>query len=390
MKKEIFQKIIGISIIMVIVCANITLAASKTDLTNKQEDINDKIDQAKENLEGVKENKSEKLQELEKLTGQIAEYENEISELDSQIKELNSSIADAEEKIRMATEEFNEKQELLDKSLVSIYETGGISYLDVLLNSQDITEFISNYYMVEELTSYNTELLQKIDKQKKEIEAAKAGLEENKQKVETAKKNEQIKQNQLKNAKQEKNKQVKELSEEEKKIQEEIDQFEKDKKQIQAELKRIAEEEKKNNTSDITNNPSASGYIKPVVGYSITTGMYYSSGKYHGAVDYSGAGIAGKPVLAVKDGTVVTSVALKNSDGSYRSYGEYIVINHHDGTMTLYAHGMPGSRKVSAGQKVKQGQTIMNVGTTGNSTGYHLHFEVLVNGVRVNPKLYLP
>ena len=109
----------------------------------------------------------------------------------------------------------------------------------------------------------------------------------------------------------------------------------------------------------------------------------------HTGVDFSGPGISGKPVLAAKSGTVVTSTALKNSNGTYRSYGEYIVINHHDGTMTLYAHGAPGSRLVSAGQKVSQGQQIMSVGTTGNSTGYHLHFEVRVNGVPVNPAPYL-
>ena len=142
------------------------------------------------------------------------------------------------------------------------------------------------------------------------------------------------------------------------------------------------------NVSNTPNNPSASGYIRPVVGYSITTGWMGYSG--HTGVDFSGSGISGKPVLAVKAGTVVTSTALKYSNGNYRSYGEYIVINHHDGTMTLYAHGAPGSRLVSAGQSVSQGQQIMSVGTTGNSTGYHLHFEVRVNGRPVNPTPYLP
>ena len=128
----------------------------------------------------------------------------------------------------------------------------------------------------------------------------------------------------------------------------------------------------------------------PVSGYPITTGLYYSSGRYHGAVDFSGSGILGQPVVAVKAGTVVTSTAAKTASGNYYSYGEYIIINHHDGTMTLYAHGQAGSRKVSAGQTVSQGQVIMNVGSTGNSTGPHLHFEVRVNGSRVDPRPYLP
>ena len=80
----------------------------------------------------------------------------------------------------------------------------------------------------------------------------------------------------------------------------------------------------------------------------------------------------------------------KMKNGKYVSYGEYIIIDHGDGTMTLYAHMLAGSRTVSAGQKVSQGQQIGKVGSTGNSTGNHLHFEVFANGSRTNPTQYLP
>lgn len=128
-------------------------------------------------------------------------------------------------------------------------------------------------------------------------------------------------------------------------------------------------------------------FIKPVNSY-ITTGMYYSSGQYHGAVDFGAAGINGAPVYAVADGYVVTSTRLNGS------YGNYIIIAHYNGLYTLYAHGQDGSRKVSAGQTVKKGQQIMNVGSTGNSTGPHLHFEVRRSpgtySNRVDPRIYLP
>ena len=109
-------------------------------------------------------------------------------------------------------------------------------------------------------------------------------------------------------------------------------------------------------------------------------------------------------MVAAKSGKVVISETLTgnipnydsngNKIGSYRSYGEYIAILHDDGAITLYAHGKPGSRKVKVGQKVKQGQQIMNVGSTGNSTGPHLHFEVRTSpgtySYRKNPMNYLP
>ena len=80
----------------------------------------------------------------------------------------------------------------------------------------------------------------------------------------------------------------------------------------------------------------------------------------------------------------------KKRNGKYVSYGEYIIIDHQDGTMTLYAHGLSGSRLVKEGDYVSQGQQIMSVGSTGNSTGPHLHFEVFVGGKRTNPTSFLP
>ena len=144
------------------------------------------------------------------------------------------------------------------------------------------------------------------------------------------------------------------------------------------------------NSSGGISNPSSAGFIYPVPsGYAtITTNLYYSNGSYHGAVDFGTGGISGQPVYAVADGVVITAKALTTS------YGNYIIIMHRDGLYTLYAHGQPGSIAVSQGQYVTQGQQIMRVGNSGNSTGPHLHFEVRTgNGLysdRVDPRPYLP
>ena len=144
-------------------------------------------------------------------------------------------------------------------------------------------------------------------------------------------------------------------------------------------------------TTIISSNPSASGYIFPVAGLSTANiaNHNYPSYSGHTGVDVN-INVVGRSVVAVKAGTVVTSTALRYSNGNYRSYGEYIIINHHDGTMTLYAHMLAGSRTVSEGQSVSQGQVIGTVGSTGNSSGPHLHFEVRVGGSPVNPFPYLP
>ena len=391
--KKIAIKILGMMVIAVVILQfNIVMAATKSELNASSKETNKKIEEAKEELENIDAEKSEALQQVEELIMQISSAQSEIDELNTKISDMNAQIEESQAQLNKKQEEYDDKEALLEKRLVAAYEAGETSYLDVLFSSKSLTDLISNYYMLSEITQSDMELMDKIKKEQEEIEKAKQTLETSKQELDNAKTEKQQKATELQNAKNQKDTYVAQLNEQEKNTQAELEQFEQDKRAIQAELEEIARKEAANsggsNVSNTPNNPSASGYIRPVVGYSITTGWMGYAG--HTGVDFSGAGISGKPVLAVKAGTVVTSTALKYPNGNYKSYGEYIVINHHDGTMTLYAHGAPGSRLVSPGQSVSQGQQIMSVGTTGNSTGYHLHFEVRVNGRPVNPTPYLP
>ena len=391
--KKIGLKILGILITAIILLQyNVVIGATKSELNASSSETDQKIEEAKEELENISAEKSETLQQVEELITQISSYQSEIDDLDTKLSEINTQIESAQDKINEKQENYDEQQELLEKRLVATYEAGETSYLDVLLSSSSLTDLISNYYLISEITESDMELMEKIEKEKQEIETAKQELETNKKELDNTRAQKQQKTTELQNAIPQKDNYVAQLKEDEKNTQAELEQFEQDKRDIQAQLAEIARKEAVSsggsNGSNIANNPSSSGYIRPIVGYGITCGWMGYSG--HTGVDFSGSGIAGKPILAAKAGTVVTSTALKYSNGNYRSYGEYIVINHHDGTMTLYAHGAPGSRLVSAGQSVSQGQQIMSVGTTGNSTGYHLHFEVRVNGRPVNPAPYLP
>lgn len=137
--------------------------------------------------------------------------------------------------------------------------------------------------------------------------------------------------------------------------------------------------------SAIIDTPSGGRFAWPAPGlYTITAGYpNYANGRYHGGLDISGPSAGGKPVVAAESG-VVTSAGW-NSSG----YGYRVVIDHGNGLQTTYNHMQKGSISVKVGQKVKRGQTIGRVGSTGNSSGNHLHFEVIRNGTRVNPKPYL-
>lgn len=139
---------------------------------------------------------------------------------------------------------------------------------------------------------------------------------------------------------------------------------------------------------------TVTGWCFPVGGcsYANINNKFFPSYAKHTGVDIN-IGVIGKPVLAVADGRVIISTAKRNKNGLYVSYGEYIAIQHQDPNagmlVTYYCHMSPNSRTVNAGDNVIAGQQIGVVGSTGNSTGPHLHFEVRKNGAILNPLPFL-
>ena len=390
MKNNIIRNFAYINIVLLLIfIVPISIyAASKNELEDKSHELDKKIEETNTEIQGVKSQMSNELTQINRLNVQISEYQSEVDDLENRITKLEGEIAEKEAAIAQKEKEFAEKKEVLEKRLVAIYEAGNTSYLDMLLSSKGISDFISKYYLISEVANCDNELLDSIEKDRAAIALEKSELDSKKEQAEQAKTTAERKKNTLNLTVTEKNAMVSNLSAEEKSLEAQLEELEQDKRQITRELAKFAA----TNSSNITPvEPSAAGYISPLPGKTkanITTGFYGYRG--HTGSDFACG--AGTPVLAVKDGTVVTSTALRRSDGSYRSYGEYIAIDHHDGTITLYAHMLSGSRAVGAGASVSQGQQIGQVGSTGNSTGNHLHFEVRVgtSASPVNPAQYLP
>ncbi len=405
MKKVIF-KIFGVIIVSVMLLQTIVMAASTSELRDEKSDNQEKINDAKDELSDVQEQKSSTQEEINNLDSQISDYQSQIDDLDSKISDLNVQIEEAQKKLEEAQTEYDENKKLAEERLVIMQESGDTSYLDFILSSDSVTDLISSYYLASELAEADTELLDGLEEERQAVETAKQELESSKAELNNSKTTKQSASAQLEVLKQEKNTEVAKLSEDEKAIQAQIDELTEANKTIDKEIReaeaRIAAANKNNGGSSggaaagapsgsaNLNNVSSSGFIYPVpAAYAnITTGLYYSSGAYHGAVDFGSGGINGQPVFAVADGTVIIAKALTTS------YGNYIIIKHDNGLYTLYAHGQAGSITVKSGDRVAQGQQIMRVGSTGNSTGPHLHFEVRTSpgnyNNRVNPKDYLP
>ena len=406
MKKQSL-KVFSILIILIVVLQTTSVFAATNTVLNSQKSENDKkITEKQSNLEDVKEEKSETQQQVNDLSTKISEYQSQIDELDSKIGDLNSKIEEAQNQLQQKQEDYEKNKKLAEERLVVMQEEGDTSYLDFILKSSSLTDMISNFYLSSEVANADIELINKIDNEKKEVEKAKTELEDSKRDLDTSKAEKQGVSTQLQAAKNEKSAQVAKLSDDQKQIEEELDELQEANKQIQKEINanvakyqaQIAALNKKNNSSSKNNSSNNSGnsgnyngggsgvLARPVASGSITAGMYYPSGSYHGAIDYGVP--AGTPVYAAADGVVIKTANLTTS------YGTYVVIQHANGLQTWYAHGTSGSICVSEGQTVSRGQQIMKSGNSGHSTGAHLHFEVRVapynyNTCRVNPTNYM-
>lgn len=353
-------------LILILILVNVYVpiyAATQSDLEDQKSDLNTKIDETKSQQEDVQEELSEQRQEIQKLDQSITEIEDQITSLNIEIAELENSIDEAQEKLEQKQKEHEENQALMEERLVVMYEYGETSFLDMLFNSKNIVEFISNYYMLSQITQCDKELLETIEKEQEEIESTKNQLEEDKDKVSSAKTEKETKNNLLKAQKSERQEKANALSAEDKALQDEIDTYNEQVAQIENQIQEIIKKaQTSGNGSDGLNFDGS--FIWPCDNKTITSKVKWRWGRWHKGIDI---GARYENVYAAASGYAYN---LENPGG----YGHYIMIVHGDGYITLYGH--LNSFNISYGQYVSQGQVIAQSGNSGGSTGPHLHFEI--------------
>lgn len=307
--------------------------------------------------------------------------------LDEQIIELNSKIKEIEEKISLTNEEINEldlqiddikseinelenniknNKEQLAKRIKVINSNYSMSYIKILLNSSSISDFLNNMYIVKQIVKQDKEILTELDENKQEIEEKKSQIEKKK-----------VEQEDLKLLLEKDNESLNNDKIEVEKLKAEL---EKEESELESEIEKIASQSVVVEDGQIISSGSW-----PVPGYSRISSPYgyrihpiFNTRKMHTGIDIPGP--TGTPIVSIDSGKVIFS-------GTQRGYGKTVMIQHDDGKVTLYAHN--NELNVSVGQRVQKGQVISKMGSTGNSTGPHLHFEVRINGNHVNPLPYI-
>ena len=370
----------------------------KASIAKKQEAISEANKLKKELQSGLTDVKNI-ISGLEKSKNDLAAY---ISQLDTSLEtaqakilELNTLITTKEAEVKTATEELNAaikteetQYAMMKKRICFIYEHGETMYLDLLMASQSFGDMLNKADYIEELSAYDRNMLEKYQATRQYVEVCKAQLEAEQLVLEEAKVEVEAEEAALETLIAEKEKEVaayendisnreKLLAEYEAEIAAQNAEIKALEDAVAAEKAALASATKKKYDGGMFAWPAPS-YTRISDDYGYRIHPILKVKQFHNGVDMAAPG--GSPILAAYNGTVVAA--------SYSStMGNYIMIDHGDNLYTIYMHA--SALYVSKGAEVVKGQKIAAVGTTGRSTGNHLHFSVRLNGSYVSPWNYL-
>lgn len=406
------------------------------DLEDQRNELDEEIKENEEKLDQVEGEINKNESKLDKIKSEISDIDDELSELEDKIDELNGDIsslntdietltadivaidaliADIEAQIQDSEELMADTKEQLLNRLRENYMAGGGSKLEILFAATDVTSFLERQELIAQMSNNDTVLINEMAAKVGELNSLQAQLGE--QKTELESKKEDLKndiqqladrQTDLEDTKSTQEDKKSEAMDKHEELKGVIAELDKDSEEYKAE---IARQKKERDQIDkqideyIRQHGSSQGdtpdedynndgkMLWPVPGSTRMTAGYpaYSNGDRHMGIDIVRTDVTtkGSPFRAAQGGKVI----IAKNDGAWNyGFGNYCVIDHGDGKQTLYAHAQ--TLYVSVGDVVQKGEHIGAIGSTGNSTGPHLHFEVRIkkaNGdvSRVQPLDYV-
>lgn len=407
----------------------------------------DSISDLEQQLQQLEQENQKYQKILDDTKSDIAEKEEYKSALVSKVQVLDEKIAVTREKISSLNDDIKEKQDAYDKGLSEVedqfdalanrlrilYMSGNATDLEIIFGAKDFSDLIDKMELVKNLANSDKELISEIQTKLDELSTQKESLEADKKDLETQQSSLKSDQDEFNKLISDNDEILKNLYASNSKAQNSLesaalksDEIESKISEYYAAQKAAAEQAAQAAQSSSSSSggssgsssssssgssssgssssgsssvivPSGSGFAWPTPGFVSRSSEWFEDREVynHGGIDIAGAGIMGTPVVAAADGTVIAtnSSCTHNWGKSYScgcggGYGNYVMISHAGGKMTVYGHLT--SLTVSTGQSVSRGQIIGYVGSTGYSTGPHLHYECRLNGVRYNPMSEYP
>lgn len=370
---------------------------AKTELQKKSEELRKDLMEAQKSI-------SEETKNKEDIDGKIKDLQEKIDTSNNYINQLSNQILEIEDHITEIEKEIEQKADLLREALVMMYKAGDASTLDIVLGAKDFSDFLEKTDIVKSVSDTVKEIIDSLNEKSAELEREKSSIDNIKKQQEEENVTLEKNRGELQTLLSESEGLLSQYKNSEEKTKQQIGENEAAIKAADDEIRRYYEEQRRREQEELARRNSKGqklgfalgtasrvvnqgGFIWPVPGFSrISSNFYDTEGRrsMHGAIDIAGSGgrpIYGANVVASGSGTVI-KVTHSNA-----GYGNNIVVDHGNGMSTRYSH--LSAIAVSNGQKVSRGQVIGQVGSTGFSTGPHLDFTFMVNGIKQNPLNYV-
>lgn len=385
---------------MILSVGSISFADKVKDLRNEQSGIKNDLKTTQEKLKNAQKQTKSVEEQINELDLKMNKAGIELVKVEDDLSRIEKNITKNEKELKEAEDKLAEKQENFEERLRVMYMNGNVGYLELLLTSKDIKDFFSRKDMVQAIAEQDKILLKHmkdqkdiIEEKKKELEGQRASLSAVKTKLESRRKDLEIATRDKEILMSRLQKDVESYEKEYDKLNDFASEIEGQIVRLQAEQRakeeaaRAAQQQSSGGSSSGSSSGStssapstgrmmwpvpSSGRVSSYFGYRIHP--IFHTKKMHTGIDIPAS--SGSNVLAASSGTVIHS-------GWFGGYGNVVMVDHGGGIVTLYAHN--SSLVVGVGQSVSKGSVISKIGSTGNSTGPHLHFEVRQNGKYIDP-----
>lgn len=355
---------------------NFVSADNESELKQKQQNLSNDKNEIRTEINALQGQKDDVMAEKRELDAQVTVLEKEMEELDVQINDYQEKIDVVSVELEEATAAAEAQYEAYKTRVRVMYENGSTGYLDILLSSDSIGDFFERLEIVKQITAYDSTMTENLKKKQQEIQDKKDELETLQQELIDAKTLIADKKSSLDSKMAQRDALIAKINGSVESLEKELKKIEAEEAAVRARLANLSGSSVPYSGGMMTWPTPSCRIITSYYGWRLHPVLKYE--KLHTGIDI-GAGYGAK-IIAAKSGTVET-VTYNNA------YGNYVVINHGGGVATLYAH--QSSMAVSVGQFVAEGEVIGYVGSTGYSTGPHLHFEVIINGKVTDPLGYL-
>lgn len=329
MKKKIIITALIVICLLITICT-ITVATDIQSLQNRKNELQTQISEANSQISDIQIELTENLEQLNSLNEKIFEYEAQITSLTANLDDIQKDVDTVTKKLDNIKLDYNLQRQVLEKRLVALYESGQTQYLDVLLSSNSVSEFISNYYLISEVASYDEELLDNIEREKNSIQTIQETLNQKKENLTAMLKTKETTSIALENSKILKNSYITKLTNDEKETQAKIDVF-------QAEMNSLENQIEVATTGKVGEDYVGGELAWPAPGYTTVTSPFGM--RYHPIFKvyrmHTGTDIGmptGAYIVAANDGIVLKAYYTTG-------YGNMVMIDHGGGVSTVYGHG---------------------------------------------------